>query len=81
VTAASTIPEFNNGSKLFGPGIKFVGTYQRASEYKRGDVTNHEGAMWVATCETPPQEVPGKSVCWQLSVKSYSGRRSHADAS
>jgi hypothetical protein len=45
VTAASTIPEFNNGSKLFGPGIKFVGTYQRAAEYKRGDVTNHEGAM------------------------------------
>jgi hypothetical protein len=52
VTAASTIPEFNNGSKLFGPGIKFVGTNQRAAEYKRGDVTNHEGAMWVATCET-----------------------------
>lgn len=53
-------------------GIKFCGTYQRACEYKRGDVTNHDGAMWVATCETPPQEVPGKSVCWQLTVKSNS---------
>ena len=34
--------------------------------------------MWVATCETPPHEVPGKSVCWQLSVKTYSGRRGNA---
>jgi hypothetical protein len=55
-------------------GIKFCGTYQRAAEYRRGDVTNYEGAMWVATCDTPPQEVPGKSVCWQLSVKSMNGK-------
>lgn len=51
-------------------GIKFVGTYQRAASYSRGDVCNFDGGMWVATCETPPMEVPGKSVCWQLSVKS-----------
>lgn len=50
-------------------GIKFVGTYQRAVQYRRGDVCNHDGGMWVATCATPPQEIPGKSVCWQLSVK------------
>ena len=43
-------------------GIKFVGSYQRAAVYKRGDVCNYEGGMWVATCDTPPQEVPGKSV-------------------
>ena len=59
-------------------GIKFVGIYQRAAEYRRGDVYNFEGAMWVATCETPPQEVPGKSVCWQLSVKSE--RQGHRPA-
>ena len=55
-------------------GIKFVGTYQRAAQYVRGDVVNHDGAMWVCTCDTPPQEVPGKSVCWQLSVKSSNGK-------
>ena len=59
--------------------IKFVGTYQRPQSYRRGDVCNYEGGMWVAVCDTPPMEVPGKSVCWQLSVKSYSGRRVHAD--
>ena len=53
-------------------GIKFVGTYERAAQYCRGDVVNFDGAMWVCTCETPPHEVPGKSVCWQLSVKSPS---------
>ena len=55
-------------------GIKFVGTYQRAAQYRRGDVCNHDGAMWVCTCDTPPMEVPGKSVCWQLSVKSSNGK-------
>jgi hypothetical protein len=55
-------------------GIKFCGTYQRACEYKRGDVTNYEGGMWVATCAVPPQEPPGRSVCWQLSVKSSNGK-------
>ena len=64
--------------ELEATGIKFVGTYQRAAEYRRGDVCNFEGGMWVATCETPPQEVPGKSVCWQLSVKSYSNGKDHA---
>ena len=50
-------------------GVKFVGTYQRAADYKRGDVCNYDGAMWVATCAVPPREVPGKSVAWQLTVK------------
>ena len=62
-------------AELEATGIKFVGSYQRAAEYRRGDVTNYDGAMWVATCAVPPQEVPGKSVCWQLSVKSYSNAR------
>lgn len=57
-------------------GIKFAGVYQRAAEYRRGDVVSFDGAMWVATCDTPPQEVPGKSVAWQLSVKSFdNGKR------
>jgi hypothetical protein len=59
---------------LEAKGIKFCGTYQRAAEYKRGDVTNHDGAMWVATCDVPPMEPPGKSPHWQLSVKSMNGK-------
>ncbi|MGB8075436.1 MAG: hypothetical protein WCF55_21740, partial [Pseudolabrys sp.] len=66
-------------AELEASGIKYVGTYQRAAEYRRGDV-NHEGGMWVATCAVPPHEVPGKSVCWQLSDKSYSERRGNAAA-
>lgn len=68
-------------AELESKGIAYVGTYQRAAEYRRGDVVSFDGAMWVATCATPPHEVPGKSVCWQLSVKSSNnGRRAHADA-
>ena len=64
-------------AELEATGIKFVGTYQRAAEYKRGDVVNHEGGMWVAVCDTPTMEVPGHSVCWQLSVKSGANGKDH----
>lgn len=57
-------------AQLESSGIRYCGTYQRASEYRRGDVISYDGSMWVATCATPPQEVPSKSICWQLSVKS-----------
>ena len=61
--------------ELENKGIQYVGTFQRAAEYRRGDVVTYDGCMWVAVCATPPQEVPGKSVCWQLSVKSNNGGR------
>lgn len=70
----ATAPLLKRIEELEASGIKYVGTYQRAAEYRRGDVTNHEGGMWVALSAVPPQEVPGKSVCWQLSVKSSNGR-------
>lgn len=66
----ATAPLLERIAELELTGIKFVGSYQRAAEYRRGDVVNHDGAMWVATCAVPPQEVPGKSVAWQLTVKS-----------
>ena len=47
---------------LEASGIKYVGVYQRAAEYKRGDVVSHEGSMWVATCAVTLHETPGKSV-------------------
>ena len=55
-------------------GIKFVGSYQRAAVYKRGDVCTHDGSMWVATCEIPPHQIPGNSSRWQLSVKAVERR-------
>src|SRR5262245_23821626 len=68
--AQATAPLQERIAALESTGIKYVGTYQRAQNYSRGDVCTYEGSMWVCTCPTPPMEVPGKSVCWQLSVKS-----------
>lgn len=49
--------------ELEASGIKYVGTYQRAAEYRRGDVVAHDGAVWVATCAVPPHEVPNREFC------------------
>lgn len=54
---------------LESAGIRYCGIYQRAMEYKRGDTVTHDGSMWVATCETPPHQIPGNSSRWQLAVK------------
>jgi hypothetical protein len=64
---------------LEASGIQYVGVYQRACQYRRGDVCTYEGAMWVAIMEAPPNEIPGHSVCWQLSVKSPGPRTRVAD--
>ena len=50
-------------------GVRYCGVYQRAAEYRRGDVISYDGSMWVALRSTDPMEIPGKSACWQLSVK------------
>ena len=61
---------------LESTGIKYVGVYQKAQEYKRGSVCTHDGSMWVATCEIPPHQIPGNSSRWQLSVKAVERNRS-----
>ena len=48
-------------------GIKYMGTHQRAIDYRRGSLVTHEGSIWCATTDT--QDVPGKSAAWQLAVK------------
>jgi hypothetical protein len=60
-------------------GIRYVGVYQRAADYKRGDVVTYDGAMWVAIMDAPPNEIPGHSVCWQLSVKGPDPRTRGSD--
>jgi len=48
-------------------GIKYVGTFQRAAQYRKGDVTTFDGSMWIALDSiTGPGEVPGTSKMWQL---------------
>jgi hypothetical protein len=50
-------------------GIKYLGTYQKSCDYKRGSVVTHDGAMWVCVVDAGPTETPGQSNRWQLSVK------------
>ncbi|RJF86785.1 hypothetical protein D3874_06935 [Oleomonas cavernae] len=51
-------------------GVKYLGTYQRASPYKRGSVVTHQGSMWTALADVPEGVVPGMSASlWHLSAK------------
>jgi len=68
--AAAVEPLQARIAALEAKGIKYCGVHQRCAEYQRGDVVSYGGGMWVAACATPPMEVPGKSVCWQLCEKS-----------
>ena len=56
-------------------GIQYWGVYQRAAEYKRGDVVSHNGTMWVAITGVPPNENPGVSALWVLADKSQQPRK------
>jgi hypothetical protein len=47
-------------------GIRYCGVYQRAANYRRGDITTHEGSMWCAVSDVAPNDQPGKSQGWQL---------------
>lgn len=54
-------------AELEGGGIRYVGTWQRAQSYRKGDVTTFEGSMFIALNATV--ETPGKGGDWQLCVK------------
>lgn len=49
-------------------GIRYVGNWQRANAYKRGNVATHKGSAWIVTAEATEAE-PGESADWQLMVK------------
>ena len=51
---------------LQATGIRYVGAYQRAQTYKRGDVSTLDGSMWCAVSAVGPNEQPGRSQVWQL---------------
>lgn len=50
--------------------VAYHGTWQRASDYKRGAMVNHASAGWVAITDVGPNEEPGKARSWQLFLKS-----------
>src|SRR5262245_64299066 len=40
-------------------GIRYMGTHQRAQEYKRGSMVTHDGSLWCAVTDVNPNQVPG----------------------
>lgn len=50
-------------------GLEFVGTFQRAATYRRGQAVSFDGSLWIALRDTQSGEEPGQSKAWQLAVK------------
>lgn len=51
-------------------GIRYMGTYQRAASYAKGDTVTHAGGLWIALKTTPLGTAPGSdSAYWQLAAK------------
>ena len=65
-------------AELEGGGIRYVGTWQRAQSYRKGDVVTYDGGMFIALAATA--ETPGKSGDWQLAVKAGRPGRDGKDA-
>ncbi|TCK31233.1 hypothetical protein EV667_1339 [Ancylobacter aquaticus] len=47
-------------------GLRFLGVWQRAVDYRRGSVVTSEGSSWVALKATSPAEKPGDCDAWAL---------------
>jgi hypothetical protein len=50
-------------------GLRYVGTYQRALNYRRGDFLTHRGSLFATLRDTSPGEEPEKSDAFQLAAK------------
>lgn len=51
-------------------GVKYVGTWQKAGDYSRGDVVTDQGSMWVCLRDGATGARPATSPdAWQLSAK------------
>ena len=49
-------------------GVAYCGVWQRAQDYKRGDVVTFDGSAWVAIAEET-RATPGATDAWQMLVK------------
>lgn len=51
-------------------GIRYLGNYQRATAYLKGETVTHSGSLWVALKPVPEGVTPGSDpACWQLASK------------
>ncbi|MGI0525750.1 transposase [Rhizobium giardinii] len=51
-------------------GIKYLGNFQRAAAYAKGDTVTHSGSLWVALRAVPTGTAPGRDPAyWQLASK------------
>ena len=54
-------------------GVKYVGTWQKAADYARGDVVTDQGSMWVCLKDGQTGSRPSNAPdAWQLSAKAKS---------
>ena len=49
-------------------GIRYLGIYQRALIYNKGDIVTYGGSMWACLSDNT-SEKPGNCSSWQLCVK------------
>lgn len=57
-------------TELEAGGIRYVGCYQRALEYRKGSVVTFASSMWIALDKVPAGIQPGSNAgFWQLSQK------------
>jgi hypothetical protein len=56
-------------AELEAGGIKYCGVYQRAIQYRRGDVVTYDGSMFCAVGNPPLGESPNQGLNWQLAAK------------
>lgn len=66
----ATAPLLKRIETLEEGGIKYLGNYQRAAGYKRGDTVTHKGSLWTALQGVSPGDAPSNHPDkWQLSQK------------
>jgi hypothetical protein len=57
-------------------GIRYLGIWQRAADYKRGDAVTHDSNLWIALRATQPNEAPGAdATAWQLARRKPESRQ------
>ena len=48
---------------------RYVGAWQKSSEYRRGTLVTHDGCLWHCCAASTTTDRPGSSDAWQLTHK------------
>lgn len=66
--------------QLEAGGIRYLGCYQRALEYRKGSIVTFASSMWIALDDVPAGVQPGSNgAFWQLAEKGSSRVRRQKD--